>query len=102
MIGVLFWDLKRAFETVNINKLIEKLGTNYGTRGKPIEWLVSYLKSRTQQVQYEKIKSGKQIVKNSVTQGSKLGPLFFILYINDILSKLLKYMAVNASYSRMI
>lgn len=89
--GVLYLDLKRAFKTININRLIEKLERKCGVKQKAIEWLKSYLNNRTQQVRYGKGVSKKKKVKNGVPQSSKLGPLLFILCINGIIEIAKKY-----------
>jgi len=51
MAGIIFMDLKRPFETIDSERLIEKL-YQYGIRGMVLEWLKSYLNNRTQQVRF--------------------------------------------------
>ena len=56
----------------------------YGIRGLALQWFDSYLSSRVQYVTYNSIKSEREIIKCCIPQGSILGPLFFLIYINDL------------------
>ena len=78
-----FIDLKKAFDTIDLDVLLDKLN-HYGFRGIINSWFSSYLKNRTQTTQVDRHISDKAVVGCGVPQGSVLGPLLFLLYVNDI------------------
>ena len=83
-------DLKRAFDTVDHSVLLNKL-YHYGIRGIINDWFSSYLSGRTQAIEVNSCISRKQMVPYGVSQGSVLGALLFLIYINDIFNSYKKF-----------
>ncbi|CAB4018504.1 Hypothetical predicted protein [Paramuricea clavata] len=81
--GVLFLDLKKAFDTVDHEILLKKLHL-YGIKGTTYAWFESYIQNRKSICLMNGKKSHAREIRCGVPQGSNLGPILFLLYINDL------------------
>lgn len=81
---VIFMDFSKAFDTLNHTKLIQALN-RIGLRGVMADWIMDYLHNRSFVVKIKDVTREKENVQYGVPQGSKLGPILFILYTNELL-----------------
>ena len=80
---VIFVDFAKAFDSVSHSKLLHKL-KSYGIHGKLLDWIAAWLSGRTQSVKLGSSFSIPRSVLSGILQGTVLGPLLFLLYINDL------------------
>ena len=93
----IFIDYRKAFDTVDHAIILGKLD-HYGIRGSALDWLDSYLCNRQQFVEFQGSSSNMKYLECGVPLGSNLGPLLFLLYINDLAYVSPKLFAILFAY----
>lgn len=82
-VNIIYTDLAKAFDKVSHSKLLEVI-KSYGISGNILSWLQNFLTNRTQSVVINNYRSNPLLITSGVPQGSVIGPLLFLLYIDDI------------------
>ena len=82
-VDVIYLDYRKAFDSVPFERLLKKLHA-YGVRGKVLLWIREFLRDRSQRVVLADAKSDMATITSGIPQGSVLGPMLFLIYVNDL------------------
>ena len=99
-VDLLFLDYQKAFDTVPHHRLLLQL-KSFGIEDQALEWIRQFLKDRRQRVRVNDSISSWKPVESGIPQGSILGPILFILYVNDIPSQLKSIIAMYADDTKL-
>ena len=100
-VDVIYMDLQKAFDSVPHKRLLYKI-EHYGITGNLLRWIDGFLSNRRQRVVLNGEKSCWQDVKSGVPQGSILGPLLFLIYVNDMPKSILSHVFLFADDTKLI
>ena len=100
-IDVVYMDLQKAFDTVPHKCLLYKI-KYYGITGNLLRWIAGFLSNRRQCVVLNGKKSSWQDVKSGIPQGSILGPLLFLVYVNDLPKSILSLVFLFADDTKLM
>jgi hypothetical protein len=98
----IFLDCQKAFDTVPHMRLLFKLERQAGVGGKVLAWIRNYLTGRSQRVTVRGEKSDWRTVTSGVPQGSVLGPILFLVYVNDMFTGVESYMSMFADDAKLM
>jgi hypothetical protein len=99
-VDMVYLDFAKAFDTVPHKRLIMKL-EGYGVTGNLLEWIREFLEGRKQRVVVDGVFSGWANVLSGVPQGSVLGPILFVCYINDLPQEITSFLYMYADDTKL-
>ena len=85
VVRITFLDFRKAFDVIDHNRLLKNC-EKIRVRPAVLAWLASYLQGKFQVTKFENVLSNSVKIKRGVPQGSKIGPLAFVIHINDLSS----------------
>ena len=99
-VDVIYLDYRKAFDSVPFERLFKKLHA-YGVRGKVLLWIRDFLRDRSQRVVLADTKSDMATITSGIPQGSVLGPMLFLIYVNDLPEEVLSTLKLFADDTKL-